>query len=334
MSQIKSCPDEINFQDGVTNFFAQLATLMLPRALSKILDSQKPDEVCIIRLSVLSAMPQQLDAHRNSLYPLMREASHVICEAKFRPSTAEQADSLMTRQANILKRLEEWLANMLKFQAESQQCPQYQWAASLLLMYYSVSYIWLSACISTLETAFDGYIDMFGLIVLYGKTALAYAQSFPVNPVFAFELGLMQPLFFTSVKCRHPRIRRAAARLMREASGLKSIWNPSTASLVDAVVAIEEFGNGMSDWEQQGRLDLASFVPEQKRVHQFHLSGVQQESSNTETGNMVASLLIHPCETKLNSCVRKVLVQYDVGNTMILEDETVHGSCCCVLPHL
>ncbi|KAJ4248383.1 hypothetical protein NW762_012716 [Fusarium torreyae] len=89
-------------------------------------------------------------------------------------------------------------------------------------------------------------------------------------PSFTPEMGIIQPLFQTALKCRHPFWRRKALSLLQR-SGREGPWSgPRDARVLEVVMAAEEAQSPDSD---EGKLEQpvihnASGITEHQRIHQ------------------------------------------------------------------
>ncbi|KOS39361.1 hypothetical protein ACN38_g9795 [Penicillium nordicum] len=58
---------------------------------------------------------------------------------------------------------------------------------------------------------------------------------------FTIEMGYIPPVYYTAIKCRVPRIRRQAVRVLRAAPHREGLWNGSLlANVVEEIIRIEE----------------------------------------------------------------------------------------------
>src|SRR5439155_23476452 len=101
-------------------------------------------------------------------------------------------------------------------------------ASSILLTYYIVTYIWLSTCLSPCQTAFDAHNQRSAQVIHHAQVALGVNSDYtqPSQPPFAMEMGVIQPLYFVALKCRHHIIRqRALSLLWNETPKTDALWN-------------------------------------------------------------------------------------------------------------
>ncbi|GKZ30867.1 hypothetical protein AbraIFM66950_010505 [Aspergillus brasiliensis] len=128
-------------------------------------------------------------------------------------------------------------------------------ARRLLEMYHTMALIMVKTCIPwDDETAFDLQTDRFTSII---REAVGICQALrttypdfptggtslncPLGMAFTMDIGFIQPLYYTALKCRIPQIRRHAIELLRLAPHREGIWNGIlTARIAEEVVAHEE----------------------------------------------------------------------------------------------
>ncbi|KAJ5379051.1 hypothetical protein N7509_012170 [Penicillium cosmopolitanum] len=99
---------------------------------------------------------------------------------------------------------------------------------------------------------------------------------------FTIESGFIPPMYYTGLKCRIPRIRRLAIRLLRAAPHREGVWNgPLLADVLEEVAEVEEGSSYTENYSKQdpgeefsdgdfhfGKADLPSpEVRAESRVH-------------------------------------------------------------------
>jgi hypothetical protein len=58
-------------------------------------------------------------------------------------------------------------------------------------------------------------------------------------------MGVIPPLYFIAIKCRHPTIRRRALSLLKKASLRESPWRAvPTARVIEKIIVLEEESHG------------------------------------------------------------------------------------------
>ncbi|OJJ51798.1 hypothetical protein ASPZODRAFT_468409 [Penicilliopsis zonata CBS 506.65] len=114
--------------------------------------------------------------------------------------------------------------------------------SALLLAYYEMLVVSLATCVSPLQTATDAYIPRFQTIVDQCRIALdASMRPDGTQPPLSLDVGVSLPLWFTSLRCREPQIRRAALALLRRAPLVQGFYQCiPAASLGERIMALEE----------------------------------------------------------------------------------------------
>ncbi|CAI7610815.1 unnamed protein product [Penicillium viridicatum] len=96
---------------------------------------------------------------------------------------------------------------------------------ALLLSYHEMLYVMLETCTSLSFMQFDAYLPNFQNIVEQSAIApKASVRSDGTQPPFTFDLNIGLPLWFTSLRCREPHIRRAALALLRQAPSVQGFY--------------------------------------------------------------------------------------------------------------
>lgn len=120
-----------------------------------------------------------------------------------------------------------------------------QHSSATVWTYYGVCKIWCSPWRDTQQTTYDLHFDTFDMIVTQAGIALdALSQLYQTLPVYSFEMGMIPPLYFTAWKCRHPRIRHQALRLMKQAPLQEGLFLANqTWKAAEKIIEIEESGS-------------------------------------------------------------------------------------------
>lgn len=182
---------------------------------------------------------------RSTLYILMYQSHALIRRAVvLRSQDPDAINDLTPRQALLLTMLTEWHSVFSTFRLTSPTLSTTT-ASSTLLMYHTVTYIWLATCLSPYQTTFDSHNSRFAQIIHHAEIALGInVDDAQQQAPFTMEMGVIQPLYFVATKCRHPLIRRKALALLRtEAPKKESMWNSHpTADFVEKIIEMEEAG--------------------------------------------------------------------------------------------
>lgn len=145
-----------------------------------------------------------------------------------------QPDSLAGMYTLLSEQLQNWSDNFEQFVTRKQL--QSDRRSTLLRVFHLTASIWLSACMSPDETAFDDQLDRFASIVKLASSVRQNAGS------FTFEMGVIAPLYFTAIKCRDCVLRRDAISLLSSAMPRREgLWDAGILEYVGRrVIDIEE----------------------------------------------------------------------------------------------
>lgn len=131
-----------------------------------------------------------------------------------------------------------------------------RFAYRLLLLYYQVAVILTGTCLDIDdELCFDRYESTFLEIVSHciwtynlvfpngRRNPQTPHDPEPTSPNSVSGIGWIGPLYLTAIKCRNPRIRRQAIRLLQSSVHKEGIWNAALViPIAQKVVEIEEGG--------------------------------------------------------------------------------------------
>ncbi|PYH40113.1 C6 zinc finger domain protein [Aspergillus saccharolyticus JOP 1030-1] len=158
---------------------------------------------------------------------------------------------LINMQARFWDRLDRWETGFKKhLDALHQKNPltQHQMVKSaLLIAYHKTTLILVTICVSSLQTMADHCLEGFQVIVDQCRLALDTSRRPDgTQPPFTFDLGVGLPLWFTSLRCREPHLRRAAVELLRRAPPVMGFYRSTAAvSFAENIIMLEE-GNAMA----------------------------------------------------------------------------------------
>ncbi|KAK5947549.1 hypothetical protein PMZ80_001702 [Knufia obscura] len=188
---------------------------------------------------------------------------------------------LKSQQAAVMAELAQWDKAFFLFNqnrtGKSSLSQQEQLAATTMIMYYNVAYIWTSTEFDATHTAQDSLLHRFERIIQCAETLLDAAKanrsSAPTPTPFSFEMGIIPPLFFTGTQCRHPLIRRKTIELLRRAPKQEALFAAElNARAIEKVIELEEhdslrYSVANGSWDgtlpsQEMRCDNAAIVYE------------------------------------------------------------------------
>ena len=131
---------------------------------------------------------------------------------------------------------------------------------SLLFLYHDLAVLQLTALTFSSLMDYDTFRPDFERMVANVWKVLREFDAIKSRPpVISFDMGLLAPLFFIALKCRHLQIRRRAIGLMRLAPEREGRWVRDT---------IIEYSEWKLDQEEAGRGDLNedAILPEESRI--------------------------------------------------------------------
>nr|OQO22260.1 hypothetical protein B0A51_10832 [Rachicladosporium sp. CCFEE 5018] len=110
---------------------------------------------------------------------------------------------------------------------------------SNLLLCYHVSVIWLSTRLQPNRMSIDRYTDHFREIIYHAKI---YNRARSVeSSELTMETGAIPSLYFVTMNCRVPSLRREALQLLRAGPSKEGIWGAiCTAQLAATIIWLEE----------------------------------------------------------------------------------------------
>lgn len=194
-----------------------------------------------------------LKAARESIFVLASEIQlfQRDCVEHLQQSGASHvSQDLVDQQAILSHRLKTWqvafsrLTEMLRTRHDA---PHYIGTSALLFNYHEMLFVILGTCVSRLETVTDTYLPNFQNIVTQSGIALdAFTRPDGTQPPFTFEMNVGYPLWFTTLRCREPRIRRTALALLRRSPQVQGVYKCQPAAALGEQIMIMEETRGMA----------------------------------------------------------------------------------------
>lgn len=130
--------------------------------------------------------------------------------------------------------------------------------------------IYASIVLDPYECSYDKFIDSFRSIIEDAAAVLQQRAS-EVRSEYTVDLlpdlGVIQPLYLTSSKCRHPLIRRKALYLLGRTGREGPFEGQRLAAVGRRAVAIEEILGRISAVELVESMPINQIVPESERIH-------------------------------------------------------------------
>ncbi|KAJ5675730.1 hypothetical protein N7462_008627 [Penicillium macrosclerotiorum] len=260
-------------------------------AIQSAMFGHVPSELCVVTCDPQNnALPYKfssvLDARRRLDDLLIR--SHCLKRHLHNLKMAQQPTDdpeIFEIRQRILNDLSLWRkayhATVTLLEEESEPCKD-RFGYLLLSAYYEMCVIMTSVSLSSEgELVFESYIDNFVAILtgfdkLWEFWRLQAIQTKEWDEIlksaecgghgFTVESGFIPPVYYTALKCRVPRIRRYAIRMLRSVPHREGVWNgPLLADVLEEVMRAEE-GNLFDRDKHVNELDLALALTEEDRA--------------------------------------------------------------------
>ncbi|KAJ5682811.1 transcriptional regulator family: Fungal Specific TF [Penicillium macrosclerotiorum] len=226
---------------------------------------------------------------------------------------------LMARKEQLERRLHDWYRLFMSLEpthtlGSGEMTKKIDGAKALLLMTYLSVLIEVQTTLDLDQTAYDSYELEFSQILVHASTALAATRRpDDKQPPFMFEMGVFLPLFITALKCRYPRIRRQALRLLWEAPPVQGLFMCEPAAYVVAVLVALEENQTMIRPPAESEINAlllqpGSFPGQRDRVWDFNVSSEMNEDGQMQTW-LHYSLRDFACEDgRIQFIERKILL--------------------------
>ncbi|EED14497.1 conserved hypothetical protein [Talaromyces stipitatus ATCC 10500] len=198
------------------------------------------------------ALPQEfrsLKAAREAIVMLAAEVTvfEQTCEQYLQKSQAWNiSEDMMSQQGFLSARLQSWHTAFTNFlgsqRAKGDLSPFHVSIDALLSSYHEMLLIILGVCKSPLRITTDAYTENFRAIVEKSSIALGdLGREDGVRAPYTFELSVGLPLWFTCIRCRESRIRRAALALLRRTHQVQGLAKRDHGTaLVEVIMMLEE----------------------------------------------------------------------------------------------
>ncbi|RMJ24222.1 finger domain protein [Aspergillus sp. HF37] len=198
------------------------------------------------------APTQEFDSLKSAREAVIMLAAEVhlfesACEEDLLKSHADRiSQELADRQQTLSARLQSWhiaFTNLMQSLCSKGALPPLQLSTgALLLTYYEMLSVMLAVCASPSRITTDACIQNFQNITEQSSIALSSStQGDGTQPPFTFEISAGLPLWFTSVRCREPAIRRTALALLRRAHQVEGFYKRDDWAIFgERVMMLEE----------------------------------------------------------------------------------------------
>ncbi|KAL3488831.1 hypothetical protein BJX62DRAFT_253011 [Aspergillus germanicus] len=197
-----------------------------------------------------------VEAARDALMPLASKVLILQKDAGSNPWLGIEMNitpELLATQTTLQERLKQWyrahteLTDTVSTKATSSPTfnPEPSSNASitaLLLTYHATLTMIVATCLTQNKSIYDAHIPGFRTIVEQASIALdASTISDETQPAFTFELGVGLPLFWTSLECREPALRRQALSLLQRAPPMQGFYKCAPGiALAGKIMHLEE----------------------------------------------------------------------------------------------
>ncbi|WQF86787.1 Putative zn(2)Cys(6) fungal-type DNA-binding domain, fungal transcription factor [Colletotrichum destructivum] len=185
-----------------------------------------------------------VDEAEVALYELIDDGLRFTAKAKRAVYSYPPSDptllELAREQDDFLAKLSQWHVAFVVISAIDDALSK----GKLCMVYYNAARIAISTAMDTLETAFDNHIVTFASII---STAAEFvhasrrvsgrdpSHAAMAMPKFVFDTEIIPPLYYVSIKCRHPMLRRAAVDLLKQETVTKRRENLWDAQLISEI---------------------------------------------------------------------------------------------------
>jgi hypothetical protein len=155
--------------------------------------------------------------------------------------------SAYDEQTTLLTHLELWRSRFSAFRANytKKLTPDDQYAANVLEIQRIVALTWVSTSMNPFQCAHDAHIPTYTAAVILAEqlSSLASARNKRAGQAstFLLDVEIVSPLFWLSVKCREPSVRRRAIAVQRGLQRHEGLWDSRiAAAIAERIMEIEE----------------------------------------------------------------------------------------------
>jgi hypothetical protein len=250
---------------------------------------------------------RQLDELLSGTYHLLLQH---CCQSERSDSRREEPDpnpdpNVFHRdQLELKTRLARWLHAYDTTLARSKSNLTITLAYMVLRMYHTMATVVASVChplaresdfdqhnaafVSIIEQAID-LSERAELHISMSQRGSRFARQ---KKTFTVDMGYIPVLYYTALKCRVPRIRRQAMKLMEASPHREGVWDGEfAAAIARRIVGIEE-GEFFAGFDVDGEFDVFAVpspadwsnlptLPEESRIYQVNVILPQQGLANT-----------------------------------------------------
>ncbi|KAJ5373512.1 DNA repair protein rad10 [Penicillium concentricum] len=218
-------------------------------------------------------------------------------------NTSHVPEEFNTRLFSLVARLRNWHTAFNKLmtvlRAKDILSPQQIGTGALLLSYHDMLYIMLETCTSLSLMQFDAYLPNFQNIVEQCANAPeSSVRPDGTQPPFTFEVNVGLPLWFTSLRCREPRTRRAALALLHQAPSVQGFYQCSIWATVGRKIMEIEESRAMAMNATKYTPTLGALEPTSGPNPGSELAPISH-SAHTDMGARIPTALLIPEEVRI-----------------------------------
>lgn len=255
------------------------------------------------------ALTQQFDTLKSTREAIMLLAIEIpvferaCTEHLMGANTPNVPEEFNTKLFSLMTRLRNWRTGFDKLmrvlRAKDMLSLQQIGTGALLLSYHDMLYVMLETCTSLSLMQFDAYLQNFQNIVEQcANVPKASVRPDGTQPPFTFEVNVGLPLWFTSLRCREPRTRRAALTLLYQAPTVQGFYQCSIwAALGRTIMEIEE-SRAMAMNVAYHTSNLSALEPSGGPIPGSELAPISYYA-HTDMGPRIPTALLIPEEVRI-----------------------------------
>lgn len=192
-----------------------------------------------------------LEDGRIRLYELINTVIRFIRAGRAKSNKGEIEVSDLIEKIRHERQMERWYSCLMQFVSATEASDKLVDAAAINIMklHYRTIYVFLSVCLSLDESATDLHTPDFEEIINLGELIVStpsspgQSRSSSEQRSFSFEMGIIPSLYFTTIKCRNPALRRRSLTVLRKAPLREGLWMSHIAAKVaERLIQVEESG--------------------------------------------------------------------------------------------
>ncbi|MCJ1309047.1 hypothetical protein MMC25_002702 [Agyrium rufum] len=209
-----------------------------------------------------------LDLISNSLFNFTRRLHHphLAPYEVLERAVESKRYSLEATRLSLLRNLEDWKSAFDEFRSAGIPVAGHDTKPDvgvlLLQLHHLIGYKTAQTTFWVSEMAYDELVGDYRQVICLAEEILRKAGSpWTGSSVIYFDIGVIVPLFFVTLKCRQPHIRRQAISLLKQAPEREGMWLRETCvQFAEMKMATEEDG-------YEDLLQIGGTLPECCRIN-------------------------------------------------------------------